>query len=194
MDALQQPKASAPGFTIDTAQMLRLVNVRGKWHSLFRAHLYLDHLVSGMLEDRCAHTDYVQASQNTLFNRVQLAFGLGLLPRPMLAPVRRVIALHDDMARSLEMTISAREIAALRAMMPAECMGIAAAHGVAGGAALGQCLAALVLTLDAIREANRGAGRAVVGVEMSMALAVLRPQVPEHPGARVVPIRLAAAG
>lgn len=189
MDALQQPKAAAPGFTIDVAPMLRLVNVRGKWHSLFRAHLYLDHLLSGMLEDRSTHGGYIQASQNTLFNRVQLAFGLGLLPRPMLAPLRRIIALHDDMARSLEMTISAREIAALRAMMPAECAGIAAAHGVAGGAAaLGPCLAALVLTLDAIRQANGTKARAMAPVEMGSLL------MPRATGAQVVPMRRAAAG
>jgi len=213
MEGLQQSQAvtilegmgQPARFSFDITRMLRLVNVRAKAQSLLRCHFYLDHILTGMLEDHSVNTGYIGSSQNTFFNRLQIAHAMGLVPKALLAPIRKVMVLRDDMARSLQFSVTARDFAELRKTIPEPSLAYAVEQFCtrqgkpAETLGFGNLMAALVMSFDAIRQANQPALRPGRGCEIALAVEDMRRRVPDLLGvwgktpaqrsASVVPLR-----
>ncbi len=109
-------RAYAPSF--DVNRMFKQVNIRSQWQALLRAHLYLDHIITEMLEDDMPKKGHVKSSQITFHHRLELACALGLIPEPAVPMLKKINGLRNELAHKLDFVVSRKNFIDLRNCVP----------------------------------------------------------------------------
>lgn len=89
-----------------------------RWQCLLMAHIYLEHVISKMLNDHIPFPDEISFSRMPFSQRLDLARALALLPADIVAAIRRMTKLRNKIAHNLLFVVSDSDVAGLKDCTP----------------------------------------------------------------------------
>src|SRR5689334_13028913 len=82
------------------------IPVGDEFTAVIRGHLFVEHVLIHFLTEALPHHDLVQLDRISFNLKVELCAGLGVLPKALIAPMKKINALRNKTAHNLEYKIS----------------------------------------------------------------------------------------
>ncbi|ERP95724.1 hypothetical protein Q669_29590 [Labrenzia sp. C1B10] len=92
----------------------------GRWQQLMVTHVYLEHVIDELLREAIAFPDEISFSRMPFSQRVSLSRALDLLPSDLVAAIRRVSKMRNEVAHNLIFEIEDDAVKDLENCTPVE--------------------------------------------------------------------------
>lgn len=149
-------------FSFEFARLEPRVKLSDRWQAAIQAHLYLDHILTQMLLEALVSPEAINLKRMSFVQKLDLVEAMGLLSTELIAPVRVLNGMRNNIAHELDGEILDRHVLDLANAMPKSTRD--AIHGTPtppSQLAFGDLLYFLVVQVDILRQ--RGAYQRLVG-------------------------------
>jgi hypothetical protein len=110
-------RAKTAQWSFSIATLKNRVSGPGQSQAVLQAHLYLDHVISRMLEENIPAPSHLPLDRTGFSQKLQLAAALALIPDYLTAPVKVVNGIRNKIAHQLEYEVSELDEAKLRSTL-----------------------------------------------------------------------------
>lgn len=105
-------------FCFDCDDFSAKIRTGERWQKLIQCHLYLEHVVDHLLRDAIPYPEEVLFSRMAFRQRLDLARALDLLPSDLVAAIRHITKMRNNVAHNLSFEIDDQKVKDLENCTP----------------------------------------------------------------------------